>query len=84
MNVPPQFNQCLGNTIRTNRKAAKLNQNQLAEAAGLTRRFIQELENGRSDISMQTLYKLARAMGTSLDAIAAEMESCLTAGSEQA
>lgn len=79
MNVPPQFNTCLGNIIRANRKVAGLNQTQLADDAGLTRRFIQELENGRSDISMQTLYKLSRAMGTTLEVISRQIEECLAA-----
>ena len=83
MNVPPQFNQCLGNIVRANRKASGLNQNQLADAAGLTRRFIQELENGRSDISLQTLYKLSRAMGTTLEVISREVEECLAAGDSE-
>ena len=77
MNVPNQFNQCLGETIRAGRKQAGLNQTALAEKAGVTRRFIQELENGRSDISLQTLYRLSRAMETTLDALTAQVETSL-------
>lgn len=77
MNVPPQFNQCLGDAVRANRKQAGLNQSALAEKAGVTRRFIQELENGRSDISLQTLYRLSRAMGASLDSLTVQIEALL-------
>ncbi len=77
MNVPPQFNECLGNVSRANGMAAGLNQKQFADSAGLTRRFIQELENGRSDISMQTLYKLSRAMGITLEIVSRQIEESL-------
>lgn len=77
MEVPAHLTRCLGDAIRSNRKRADLNQNELAEKAGLTRRFIQELENGRSDVSLQTLYRLAYAMDTTLAAISAQIEEAI-------
>jgi len=77
MNLPPEFLQQLGAAIRMYRKSAGLTQAELAEAAGVTRRFLQELENARSDISLGTLYKLSRSMDTSLTALCAEIERSL-------
>lgn len=81
MEVPAQFTRCLGDAIRSNRKRADLNQNELAEKAGLTRRFIQELENGRSDVSLQTLYRLAYVMDTTLAEISAQIEETMASAS---
>lgn len=83
MNIPSQFNQCLGDTVRAMRKQAGLNQSALAENAGVTRRFIQELENGRSDISLQTLYRLSRAMETSLVSLTMQIEEALIFETEE-
>ena len=69
------FNKSLGNAIRANRQREDISQETLAERAGVTRRFIQELENGRSNISMQTLYALSQALNTSLTDICTQIET---------
>ena len=71
--------QPLGNTIRENRKRVAISQMVLAERAGVTRRFIQEVENGRSDVSLQTLIRLAAAMGMSLTEICSQIEQAMAA-----
>jgi len=53
----------------------------LAERAGLTRRFIQEVENGRSDVSLQTLIRLAMAMDMSLTEVCSQIEQAMAAKS---
>jgi len=50
----------------------------LAGRAGVTRRFIQEVENGRSDISLQTLIRVATAMDMSLTEICGQIERAMT------
>ena len=77
MEVPTHFNICLGEVIRANRMREGISQALLAERAGVTRRFIQELERGRSDISMQNLYRLSRALNTTVEAIARQVEDAL-------
>jgi transcriptional regulator with XRE-family HTH domain len=49
----------------------------LAERAGVTRRFIQELENGRSNISLHTLMRLSAALGMTLSDMCAQIETAL-------
>jgi transcriptional regulator with XRE-family HTH domain len=71
------YHRCLGETIRINRKRVAISQQVLAERAGVTRRFIQELENGRSDVSLQTLMRLAEAMDMSLTEICAQIEQAM-------
>ena len=80
MNVPANFNECLGNAVRAYRKQAGLSQAGLAEKAGLTRRFIQELENGRSDVSLQTLYRLTAAMEMRVPVFLAGVEELIANG----
>lgn len=77
MSSNPEFNQYIGNVIRTNRKRAAISQAVLAERAGVTRRFIQELENGRSDISLHTLFRLAFALETSLGKLCLEIDGSI-------
>ena len=69
-----QFNRSLASVIRAARKALAISQETLASRAGVTRRFIQELENGRSDISLQTLFRLSQALEMNLTSIAAQVE----------
>jgi transcriptional regulator with XRE-family HTH domain len=73
----PIFYRCLGEILRENRKRAALSQAALAERAGVTRRFIQELENGRSDISLKTLFALSNALETNVASICAQIETAL-------
>ncbi|MDR2054997.1 MAG: helix-turn-helix domain-containing protein [Desulfovibrio sp.] len=77
MTAFPHFYRCLGETIRTNRKKAAVSQMVLAERAGVTRRFIQELENGRSNISLHTLMRLSAALGMTLSDMCAQIETAL-------
>ena len=50
-----------------------------AEKAGVTRRFIQEVENGRSDVSLQTLVRLAAAMDMSLAGVCGQIKRAMSA-----
>jgi len=74
---------CLSETIRTTRKRAAISQMVLAERAGVTRRFIQELENGRSDVSLQTLLRLSAAMETTVSDVCRQLEDILERGPQE-
>ena len=75
----PEFNCHLGGVIRANRERMAISQTALAERAGVTRRFIQELENGRTEVSLQTLFALSSALETSLAEICAQIENAVNA-----
>jgi XRE family aerobic/anaerobic benzoate catabolism transcriptional regulator len=56
----------LGTTVRSLRSAQGLSRQQLADRAGLSARFIAQLESGQGNISVAKLDELARALGVRL------------------
>jgi transcriptional regulator with XRE-family HTH domain len=52
----------LGETIRTQREAADLSQEKLAELADLSRNYIGELERGETNVSIEALVRVAKAL----------------------
>ena len=58
-----------GKRLRTLREAADKSQGELAEKAGLSRVFVNQLEAGNRDPSLSTLTRLARALGVKLEAL---------------
>lgn len=59
----------LGAAIRNARLEKKLTQEQLAELAGITSIHLKQLESGRRRPSINVLYKLARMLNISIDAV---------------
>lgn len=60
----------MGQTIRNERKAAGLTQQQLADNIGSKKSFISRIENGHSDIQLSTLYKIIeQGMGKKINLI---------------
>ena len=57
----------LGSKVQQLRKERQVNQDDFADQAGLSRAYIGRLENGRVDPHLSTLYKIAKALGTSVD-----------------
>jgi transcriptional regulator with XRE-family HTH domain len=55
-----------GDLIRSRRKALKMRQDQLALATGVGRRFLIELEAGKSSCQLGRSLLVARALGLSL------------------
>jgi transcriptional regulator with XRE-family HTH domain len=51
-----------GSQLRERRKAAGISQDALAEAAGLSRTSVVNIEKGRQGVSLGTLYRLADAL----------------------
>jgi transcriptional regulator with XRE-family HTH domain len=55
--------QVVGETIRTRRRRARLSQEKLAEKADLNRNYIGEIERAEKSITLETLEKIAKALG---------------------
>jgi transcriptional regulator with XRE-family HTH domain len=53
----------LGEAIRAKRKKARLSQEKLAEKADLSTVFISRVERGKESPSVDSLVKIARALG---------------------
>ena len=53
----------VGATIRERRLAAGLTLVELAERSGLSQPFLSQVENGRAHPSMESLYRIASALG---------------------
>lgn len=58
--------QGLGNLLRTRRKALGLNQDEVAERAGLDRGTISRVENGKGGHEFASIERIAQALGTSV------------------
>lgn len=52
----------IGKLVRARRERAKVTQGKLAEATGLTRTSITNIEQGRQKIQIHTLYEIAEAL----------------------
>jgi HTH-type transcriptional regulator / antitoxin HipB len=48
----------VGELVKEERKKSHMTQKQLAEKAGTKRTYISRIENGRSDIQLNTLHKI--------------------------
>ena len=59
----PQHRRLLGEAIRTRRKEAEFSQEKLAERADLSTVFISRIERGKESPSLDSLVKVARALG---------------------
>jgi len=56
----------LGQNIRRYRQREALSQEKLAEKAALSTVFINRVESGKENISVDALQRIARSLGTSL------------------
>lgn len=57
------------NTVRALRDAAGLTQAELAERIGVTRQTLIAIEQGKYSPSLETAFRIARALETPLDAV---------------
>lgn len=67
----------IGQTIVQTRKEKNISQESLALTADIDRHYMSDIENGRRNISVDILEKIARALGTSGSAILAEAEALI-------
>lgn len=65
MSASQQHRRLLGAAIRTNRKNLEFSQEKLAERAGLSTVFISRVERGVESPSVDSLVKIAKALGVS-------------------
>jgi transcriptional regulator with XRE-family HTH domain len=56
-----------GERIRDIREKRKMTQDRLAEAAGISKGFLSDVENNKRNISARTLLQIANALGASVD-----------------
>ena len=63
-----------GALVRRRRHARGLSQEMLAETAELERAYVGMVERGETNVSVRTALKLARALGTTLSSMFAELE----------
>ena len=54
---------CLAQTLKEERLRAGLTQEQLAEKIGTKKTYISRLENGKSDIQLDTLFRIFEGLG---------------------
>jgi len=57
----------LGDNIRAERLNQKLTQEQLAEKADISAVFLSQIENGRKNASIDTIYKITSSLGIALE-----------------
>ncbi len=62
MTVVPKHRKAVGEAIRTHRRRAGLTQEKLAELAELHPNYIGEVERGEYSISLDPLYRVAKAL----------------------
>lgn len=73
----------VGLQIRSLRKAKGLTQEELAEKADLSYKYIGELERGQVNVSIDSLQKIADALGKEIDGFFPRSESPLSKLSPQ-
>jgi transcriptional regulator with XRE-family HTH domain len=68
------FNTLLGLQIAERRNSAGISQAFLARSAGLSRTYLSDIERGVRNISVTTLHRLAKALGTFGSELLTEVE----------
>ncbi len=63
----PDVRACLGSRMRALRKTRRLSQESLGERAGLSGKFVGEVERGEKSISVDSLARVAEALGVGLE-----------------
>lgn len=67
----------IGQTIVKIRREKKISQESLALTANIDRHYMSDIENGRRNISVEFLEKIAQALGTKGSTILSEAESII-------
>lgn len=57
----------VGDRIREIREEMQMNQDRLAESAGLSKGFLSDVENNKRNVSSENLLKIANVLGASVD-----------------
>ena len=64
----------VGINLRNARTAARLTQEELADRSGFSQQYISELENGRRNPTIVSIYELAQALGVAHEELVASSE----------
>ena len=65
----PSLRRAFGDHLRALREARGLSQERLGSKAGLSGKFVGEVERGEKSISLDSLWRVARALGLSMPAL---------------
>ena len=65
----PSLRRVLGDHLRALREARELSQERLGHKASLSGKFVGEVERGEKSISLDSLWRVARALGLPLGAL---------------
>ena len=68
------FLRCIGQTIRDARKRKTMTQDCLSEIAGVSAKYLSEVERGRSNVTVLFLRRVSRALGLDLGALLYDCE----------
>jgi transcriptional regulator with XRE-family HTH domain len=71
--LPLRLYQILGETIRDKRLRVGFSQEKLAEKANLTRNYIGQIERAEKRIHLETLAKIAKALGVRVRDLVADL-----------
>jgi transcriptional regulator with XRE-family HTH domain len=71
--VALSYRRIVGRKIRTCRKRSQLSQEELAEKADLSYKYLGEVERGYVNISLDSLVRIARALGVRLRDLIADV-----------
>lgn len=63
----------IAQNVQTTRLARGLSQAELAARAGISMRYLREIEHGRANMRLQVIERLARALGTTPAVLAAQV-----------
>ncbi|MDR2962541.1 MAG: helix-turn-helix domain-containing protein [Bacteroidales bacterium] len=65
------YTHCVGEVIHEIRKAEKISQSELANRVGLKKSYISKIEKGIIEPSVSTFYRIANALGRSVELLPA-------------
>ena len=68
------LNVAFGSAVRSLRKGLAFTQEELAGRAGLHRTYVTNVERGVCNLSLESIAKLSRALGTSISSLLVEVE----------
>jgi transcriptional regulator with XRE-family HTH domain len=77
---PPPLRVRLGAVLRDRRKAAGYSQEAFADRAGMHRTFMSNVERGLSNVSLETLERIAAALGARAGDLLLEAERSTAPG----
>ena len=74
MAILTKLDSAFGKILKLRRNSVNLSQERLGEESGLSRSYISDLENGKKDPSLFTIFKLANALDLKPSALIDEVE----------